>query len=735
MKILIILLILCMISIPITFAEQVPDWVKNTAGWWATDAISEKEFVNAVEFLVNDGIIIVENSTSLEESHSVPDWVKNTAGWWATDAISEKEFVNAVSYLIKIGIINIEQQCKFETDEFSNLSVRQTWLLCNVDHEYLDDWVTGTHHGWDDSKEREISGIDIQLNSHGFRGDEFSKEKDDNTIRIFAVGGSTTYGFGVPNESSYPFLLQQKINSLNLEKKVEVINAGVAGAWSKMETDLIKDKLIEYEPDIFIIYDGWYEIQNHVFSKNTDENMWKTRWSEICELGKENNFSTVITLQPLVWTTSKEKRLAADQEMIILNSRLQDAIKFNDAYKKYPEKLEELNADCKYTENLLNLFGETHDVVFYDYAHVNALGNNILADKMLEITSKILKNEFDLDVSSNMDSSDYSNIKRNFDGNTDFRGKNFANVDFSNKNLENAVFYYANLQNVDFSGANLENVEFRFSNLQNVDFSDANLKNAKFARGEINGINFSNADLENTHMAMIQMKHGDLSNTNLENAEIKGSKIFNFITRQTNFKSTLFMESMIVKLDFRVVDLTNAKFVKMEFIDSNFKDMDLSSVVFEQRNMMANSNLDGVILPREFTGIDFSSKVFNQQDTGAASVVNVDFRDIVIDDMIFGVNTEYDEDIEFMHLWREKLGPDFTGANFSDVDLSGKNLSLVNFNSVNFSGANLSNTNLQFSDLSNVNLNGANLEGALLENAILPNTNLNCINHEICIKD
>ena len=32
--------------------EQVPSWVKNTAGWWATDAISETEFVNAIEFLV-----------------------------------------------------------------------------------------------------------------------------------------------------------------------------------------------------------------------------------------------------------------------------------------------------------------------------------------------------------------------------------------------------------------------------------------------------------------------------------------------------------------------------------------------------------------------------------------------------------------------------------------------------------------------------------------------------------
>ena len=25
-------------------AENVPDWVKNTAGWWADDAISEMEF-------------------------------------------------------------------------------------------------------------------------------------------------------------------------------------------------------------------------------------------------------------------------------------------------------------------------------------------------------------------------------------------------------------------------------------------------------------------------------------------------------------------------------------------------------------------------------------------------------------------------------------------------------------------------------------------------------------------
>ena len=40
------------LMIPNASAQLVPDWVKNTAGWWAEDAISETEFVNAIEFLI-----------------------------------------------------------------------------------------------------------------------------------------------------------------------------------------------------------------------------------------------------------------------------------------------------------------------------------------------------------------------------------------------------------------------------------------------------------------------------------------------------------------------------------------------------------------------------------------------------------------------------------------------------------------------------------------------------------
>jgi len=101
------ILLVSILMIPNAFAENVPEWVKSTAGWWATDAISETEFVNAIEFLIKENIIQVNVSQTSETSQGVPDWVKNTAGWWATDVISETEFVNAIAYLIKNGIVMI----------------------------------------------------------------------------------------------------------------------------------------------------------------------------------------------------------------------------------------------------------------------------------------------------------------------------------------------------------------------------------------------------------------------------------------------------------------------------------------------------------------------------------------------------------------------------------------------------------------------------------------------------
>ena len=119
------------LMIPNAYAENVPEWVKNTAGWWATDIISETEFVNAIGFLVKENIIQVDVSQASETSQGVPDWVKNTAGWWAEDAISETEFVNAIAYLINVGIINIESSKSPEL-------IAEMWVNGHIDdYEFL----------------------------------------------------------------------------------------------------------------------------------------------------------------------------------------------------------------------------------------------------------------------------------------------------------------------------------------------------------------------------------------------------------------------------------------------------------------------------------------------------------------------------------------------------------------------------------------------------------------------
>ena len=76
--------------------------------------------------IVLSGIILIPNVFA----ESVPDWVKNTAGWWATDAISETEFVNAIDYLIKVGIISISKECEFFGEEYKHISEPEQNALC-----------------------------------------------------------------------------------------------------------------------------------------------------------------------------------------------------------------------------------------------------------------------------------------------------------------------------------------------------------------------------------------------------------------------------------------------------------------------------------------------------------------------------------------------------------------------------------------------------------------------------
>ena len=89
-------------------AANVPDWVKNNAGWWAQDQIDDAAFVSGVQYMIEQGIINVPSTTrSSGTSDTIPSWVKNNAGWWADGTLTENDFVNGLQYLIKMGIMKV----------------------------------------------------------------------------------------------------------------------------------------------------------------------------------------------------------------------------------------------------------------------------------------------------------------------------------------------------------------------------------------------------------------------------------------------------------------------------------------------------------------------------------------------------------------------------------------------------------------------------------------------------
>lgn len=109
------LLILSSCSLFENAHAQVPDWVKNTAGWWADDLIPDKDFLKGIEFLINEEIIQINKvATSQEKSEIIPDWIKNNAAWWSQGQIKDSDFLSGIQFLVENGIITIEGKSSVE---------------------------------------------------------------------------------------------------------------------------------------------------------------------------------------------------------------------------------------------------------------------------------------------------------------------------------------------------------------------------------------------------------------------------------------------------------------------------------------------------------------------------------------------------------------------------------------------------------------------------------------------
>ena len=685
--------------IPSINAENVPSWIKNTAGWWATDTISEDEFVNAIEFLVKVGIIVLNDGDDRR--------------------LLESDSCNAVMHEI---LKDIPQDVKNQR--------------CNevINSDYVFDRVN-------------ISTIPIHINSHGFRGDEITLEKPENTYRIFMIGGSTTYGDGIENENTMPVFLQKEFELVDLGFDVQVINAGIPKASSYEEVELIKNRLFQYNPDLFVVYDGWNDSAYHM-AGITDEQKWFDRWDEICNLGKDNGFDVIVTIQPIAGTGD---RIITQQEY---DSQLEyeSEVFIAEIFPLYLEKLHMLN-DCIVTADLTGIFDNVSEPVYYDHGHQGARGSEIIAKNMFKLIIPILTTnhetivdmtEMSLSKSSykpsnitpkdflatmpeELDWSQESLLYRNYSG-QDLRNLILWDAENLKHYFAGSNLYDANLAGVDLSGwdftkVNLEKADLSYAKLDDTKFQNANLHNAKLEGStfpnidwDVRGVILSSTDLPNAEYGFLDLTLADFTDSDLSNS------FFNYTT---------FLESTLIRTDLSGSDLSYASLAggvvdSREFSDGTKgwkgKPFYLDPSMYPEcsrNNECASAFVNEIYSFRYFVSADLSGSTLIDTNLSNSIFVENNFNDIIAENADFSYS--------FI------LNLPFKNADLRNTSFEGSYL-----DGVDFENADLRNANFEGSYLSNVDFENADLSGAdftwsiIVEDGTTKNSISGCIGHPIC---
>ncbi|MDE1829425.1 MAG: Ig-like domain repeat protein, partial [Thaumarchaeota archaeon] len=88
---------------------NIPSWVKNNAKWWSQGTVSDSDFTQGIQYLIQQKIIVIPQTTAVSSlsTNQIPPWVKGVAGWWADGKISDSEFVRGIQFLIQAGVIKV----------------------------------------------------------------------------------------------------------------------------------------------------------------------------------------------------------------------------------------------------------------------------------------------------------------------------------------------------------------------------------------------------------------------------------------------------------------------------------------------------------------------------------------------------------------------------------------------------------------------------------------------------
>ena len=682
------------LMVPNVFSEYVPDWVKNTAGWWATDAISETEFLNSVEFLINEKIIQVNVQQTPEAFiPGVPNWVKNTAGWWAEEKISDNEFLNSMEFLISKSIIQI----KVEQSELQLLLQKREnlidfiWKGDGFPIHFPNSIEQGiSDSNFDDLKNlKKIDRITIEM-KHGVNSIVYllhPRELSYNDLIIYHNGHGDYLHDG---KKQIRFFLDRGYPVLMFSMPLAGMNSQPVIMLDGNETKLEGHNQFKFlESDEFSPISYFVEpiaVSLNFIDKNFDYNNYH-----------------MVGISGGGWTTVMYPAIDA---------RISHAISVAGSI---PLELRVLQSDKgDYEQTLPELYQIAN---YYDLYVLGSFG----ADRKL--TQAFNWNDECCLAGSNLDLSYVAEIKNRLAslGSGEFEiilplqyyhiitgpVLTYIFLDIDEKNLEK--FYNEELRELDKDYSNTETT----GNLSNSDYSNSDSTGALYSHVDLSNSNLVNSNFFSSHLENVNLTNADITNSDFSYSEVCRPEIENTIIHNVDFT-----KSDIFYADFSKSDLKNSNFDMSACISCTFDNIDISEVKISDNN----------IHPTDFPGSSFKNVDFRNWNHGTVDFSAKTIRGCISEEIVFRSDT------------------DLSGSNFSGVDLKnivftrGGERDKINLRNVDFSFADLSyidlrHANLEGANLEGANLEGANLEGANLEGANLEGANLKCLNHPICLDE
>ncbi len=284
----------------------------------------------------------------------------------------------------------------------------------------------------------------VNINNFGMRGPDIIQDKPNDIYRIFVIGGSTLYGSGSTSDTTtIPGFLQEQFINSGINQKIQVINAGIEGSTSIEEVVRIKNDLVNFDPDMIVIYHGTNDARldwerysnldtfvptfekkvlvffqqylpeyktpvlalyliNRIMLDTTNDNgtyepyfksehmvertaLWHDRIKGACEFGNEKGYKTIVLLQPVLGTGNKPLTEYEQNFLITLSGE-----ESSKNYNTFANGLVGLDNSCHTVKDLRNIFDNVPEFIYFDNAHMTDYGNNIVSENIFKILKPIV---------------------------------------------------------------------------------------------------------------------------------------------------------------------------------------------------------------------------------------------------------------------------------------------------------------------------------------------------------